>query len=179
MLLPLERRWIGSSTLLGERLRRVFVVVEGRTGRGPRHQVRRRGRASDGMRMRNTNCGKGMRSAGLAVGQVERKQDEGGMARGWAERETFAARGASRSTQLPNSRGVPGPRPGRICCCAMTRSPPKPGKIRGLDKKQEGAHRGGVGIKVGHYQETPRLHESKINQKRAILAQLQVRERDE
>lgn len=34
MLLPLERRWIGSSTLLGERLRRVFVVVEGRTGRG-------------------------------------------------------------------------------------------------------------------------------------------------
>lgn len=61
----------------------------------------------------------------------------------------------------------------------MTRSPPKPGKIRGLDKKQEGAQRGGVGIKVGHDQETPGLHESKINQKRAILAQLQVREGDE
>lgn len=42
-----------------------------------------------------------------------------------------------------------------------------------------GRPKGGVGIKVGHYQETPRLHESKINQKRAILAQLQVRERDE
>lgn len=34
MLLPLERRWIGSSTVLGERWRRVFVVVEGRAGRG-------------------------------------------------------------------------------------------------------------------------------------------------
>lgn len=93
MLLPFEICWIGSSTLLGERLRRVFVVVEGRTGRGaetPSAEKRTSvGRDADA----EHELWEEKRSAGLAVGQVERKQDEGGMARGWAERETLVARG--------------------------------------------------------------------------------------
>lgn len=75
------------------------------------------------------------------------------MARGWAERETFVARGASRSTQLPNSPGVQESRAksGSYLLLRNDTISTQTGEDQRSGQEKGGRPQGGgVGIKVGH-----------------------------